>query len=637
MGIRTVAVYSDADADAPHARACDMAIRIGPPAARDSYLKVEAIIEAAKQAGAQAIHPGYGFLSENAGFAEACAANGIVFVGPPPSAMRAMGDKIAAKKTVAAAGVPTVPGYLGGEQSVAALAEHAKRIGLPILVKAAAGGGGKGMRLVTESAAFAESVAAAKREALAAFGSDAVFLEKFLAAPRHIEVQVLADAHGHCVELGERECSIQRRHQKVLEETPSPAVGPALRQEMGDAALRAARAVGYANAGTVEFMLDAGGAYYFLEMNTRLQVEHPITELVMGVDLVRAQLLIAAGRPLQLRQEELEARGHAIEVRIYAEDAENAFLPSTGRITHFELPEGPGVRNDAGVEAGSAVTADYDPLLAKLIVHDRTRDAAIERLRLALDEYLVGGVITNIPFLRWIARHPAFAGGATTTAFIEEHFRPAALREPEDEPRALLAAAAAWAALSCGSGEDDPWRRLGAWRHSSGPRRIAFAGYPEALVSVQRLSGRAAWRSSAGRHEAFVEERGGGAFELHDEGVRASFVGWRRPQSVVVSFAGRPSEFEIARPPNVADAARARVHDGQAGAGAVQAPMTGTVIKVDVKKGDPVRVRQVLAVMEAMKMEHAIVAPYDGIVSRLRTRSGATANAGDTLIEIEPA
>jgi len=636
MGIRTVAVYSDADAGAPHARACDLAIRIGPPPVRDSYLRIEAIVEAAQSVGAQAIHPGYGFLSENAAFAEACAAAGIAFVGPPPAAMRVMGDKIAAKKTVEAAGVPTVAGYLGGEQSIAALTEQAKRIGLPILVKAAAGGGGKGMRLVTEGGAFADSAAAAKREAQAAFGDDTVFLERFLSKPRHIEIQILADAHGRCISLGERECSIQRRHQKVLEETPSTAVSPALREQLGHAAVRAASAVGYRNAGTVEFMLDASGAFYFLEMNTRLQVEHPITELVTGVDLVRAQLLIAAGHDLPLRGEDASPRGHAIEVRIYAEDAENDFLPSTGRITHFELPEGPGIRNDAGVETGSIVTADYDPMLAKLIVYDRTRDAAIERLKAALDEYLVGGVTTNIPFLRWIAGHPAFAAGATTTAFIADHFRPEQLRDQADGERALLAAAAAWAALD-DEESVDPWRRLGAWRHSSSSRQVTFGSHPDKSIAVWRARDSGAWHASFGRQEAIVEERGNGIFELRSDRMRERFAAWRRAASVVVSLAGRPREFAIARPPSLADAARGGAHDGRSAAGVVQAPMSGTIVKVDVRRGDAVRARQVLVVMEAMKMEHAIVAPYDGVVKTVRAKAGGTANSGDALIEIEPA
>ena len=637
MGIRTIAVYSDADARAPHVRACDQAVRIGPAPARESYLNVAAVIEAAKQTRAQAVHPGYGFLSENPAFAEACESAGVAFVGPPAAAMRAMGDKVAAKRTAEAVGVPIVPGYLGPDQSIGMLTEHAKRIGLPLLVKAAAGGGGKGMRLVTEGTEFAEAVAGAKREASAAFGHDAVFLEKYLARPRHIEIQVLADARGNAIHLGERECSIQRRHQKVLEETPSPAVSAALRAEMGAAAVRAALAVGYVNAGTVEFMLDVESNYYFLEMNTRLQVEHPVTELVLGIDLVCAQLLIAAGHALPLRQEDVAARGHAIEVRIYAEDAEHGFLPSVGRITHVELPEGPGVRNDAGIEPGSDVTVDYDPMLAKLIVQDGTRSAAIGRLRCALDEYVVGGVTTNLAFLRWLVRHEAFGRGDTTTAFIDEHFTPDALRDPQADQAARLAAAAAWIALAPTGAVADPWRRLGAWRHSARVHVVSFAGKAKAALSVSFALDRNAWQVSDGRRQALVEQKGAGAFTLQAGGATSRFVAWPRPGGVALSLAGRTYAFEVAAPPSVEASAHGTGLDRALTAGVVQAPMTGTVVKVDVRKGDRVRAHQLVAVLEAMKMEHAVVAPYDGSVSAVRVKAGATVIAGATLVEIEPA
>ncbi|HLY31840.1 MAG TPA: biotin carboxylase N-terminal domain-containing protein, partial [Ktedonobacterales bacterium] len=367
LGIRAIAVYSDADRDAPHVRLADAAYRIGPPPARESYLNIAAIIAAAQTSGAQAIHPGYGFLSENADFAEACASAGIVFIGPPPEAIRKMGSKTAAKRAVEAVGVPTVPGYMGAARDLRTLQREAARVGYPILLKATAGGGGMGQRAVERPEDFAEALASAQREALASFGDEAVFFEKLIVAPRHVEFQILADAHGHTIHLGERECSIQRRRQKVIEESPCVALTPELRAEMGEAAVRAAQAVGYVNAGTCEFLLADDGRYYFLEMNTRLQVEHPITEQVTGVDLVHLQLAIAAGRPLELAQSEISPRGHAIEARLYAEDPAQGYLPSSGRILVFAPPRAPGVRVDAGVSAGGEVSMNYDPMLAKLI------------------------------------------------------------------------------------------------------------------------------------------------------------------------------------------------------------------------------------------------------------------------------
>lgn len=632
MGIRTVAVYSDADVAAPHVRVADVAVRIGPAAARESYLRIDAIVQAARSSGATAIHPGYGFLSENAAFAEALAAAGLVFVGPPPAAMRAMGDKIAAKKTVEAAGVPTVPGYLGEDQTPKALAEHAQRIGTPLLIKAAAGGGGKGMRVVSDLAAFEDALEGAKREAMAAFGDATVFLERYLAAPRHVEIQVLADAHGACIHLGERECSIQRRHQKVLEETPSTAVSPALREAMGAAAVRAATAVGYVNAGTVEFMLDADGRYYFLEMNTRLQVEHAITEEVTGVDLVREQLMIAAGQPLAIDPRDVSPRGHAIEVRIYAEDAENGFLPSVGRITTFRPPEGPGVRNDAGVDESVAVGVDYDPMLAKLIVHDRTRSDCIERLGAALEDYVIGGVATNIPFLRWVVGHEAFRRGDTATDFIPRYFSPEVLRARVGLDAAALAAAVALQLLPARSSLD-PWQRLASWRHAAGPRTVTFEENDGKAITVE-ATGDGAWRASMGSRSALIGERGG-QFSIRVDGTVRSFVAWMTRNRVAVNIGGRVFEFTPLPPPSTTEAARSHRHGGHAGAGSVEAPMSGKIVKVGVKPGDAVEARQVLVIMEAMKMEHTIVAPYDAAVVSVRVKAGDSVGAGDVLAEIE--
>ena len=440
MGIRAIAVYSDIDAGALHVRVADEAYPIGPAPARESYLNIPAILAVAREHGAEAIHPGYGFLSENAEFAEACRSAGVVFIGPTPEAIRLMGSKVAAKRAVEANGVPTVPGYSGERQDTATFVREAARIGYPLMIKAAAGGGGKGMRAVSNPGELEEALAAAKREALAAFGDDAVFLEKLIVAPRHIEFQILADRHGHTIHLGERECSIQRRHQKIIEESPSVALTPELRARMGEAAVRAAQSVGYVNAGTVEFLLDEAGDFYFLEMNTRLQVEHPVTESVIGLDLVRRQLLIAAGQPLALRQEQIAPRGHAIEARLYAEDPANGYLPSTGKLLVFAPPQAPGVRVDAGVRTGDDVSMYYDPMLAKLIVAAEDRPAAIERLEWALRHFAVLGVQTNTPLLEAIATSADFRAGQTTTAFLERHDL-ASLPLPPAPPDALVATA----------------------------------------------------------------------------------------------------------------------------------------------------------------------------------------------------
>src|SRR5947199_4540331 len=385
MGIRTVAVYSEADRDALHVREADEAYAIGPAPAAQSYLQINAIIEVAKKSGAQAIHPGYGFLAENTALVEACEEAGVIFIGPPPSAMRLMGSKIAAKQLAVSVNVPVIPGYHGESQDDAILRQEAERIGFPLLIKASAGGGGKGMREVHRAADFSEELAGARREALAAFGDGTVFLERLIQQPRHVEIQVLGDTFGNLIHLGERECSVQRRHQKIVEESPSVALTPALRAGMGAAAVRIARAAGYINAGTIEFILDADGNFYFLEMNTRLQVEHPVTELVTGIDLVRHQLLIAAGQPLQLTQDQISPRGHAIEMRLYAEDPEQNFLPSTGTVTRFFKPEGPGIRVDNGIESGDEITQFYDPMIAKFIVYVEDRTSAIAGMHKALE------------------------------------------------------------------------------------------------------------------------------------------------------------------------------------------------------------------------------------------------------------
>ncbi|MBV9394641.1 MAG: acetyl-CoA carboxylase biotin carboxylase subunit, partial [Methylobacteriaceae bacterium] len=474
MGIVTVAVYSDADRDAMHVAMADEACRIGPPPARESYLKIEAIIAAAKRAGAEAIHPGYGFLSENAGFADACAAAGITFIGPPAAAIRAMGGKSEAKALMDKAGIPLVPGYHGEDQSPDLLAREAERIGYPVLIKASAGGGGKGMKVATQHSEFASQLASAKREAASSFGDDRVLIEKYLEHPRHVEIQVFADAHGNCVYLFERDCSIQRRHQKVIEEAPAPNFPQEMRARMGQAAVEAARAIGYVGAGTIEFLYDAvAKQFYFMEMNTRLQVEHPVTEMITGLDLVEWQFRIAAGERLPLSQEDLAIHGHAIEARLYAEDPERGFLPQTGRLTHLVFPTGENVRVDTGVKGGDIISIYYDPMIAKLIAWGIDRDAAIRRFRSALAKTQVAGLKTNVAFLARLAGHPAFKAADLDTRFIDRHqsdllvtpppasekeFALAALglllRRDEEARQAALASADPWS----------PWGSRNGWR-----------------------------------------------------------------------------------------------------------------------------------------------------------------------------
>lgn len=424
LGIKSAAIYSEPDRTSLHVRLADEAYPIGPAASSESYLVGEKIIDVARAAGAQAIHPGYGFLAENAAFAAACKKAGLVFIGPPPSAIEMMGDKMAARTAIKKAGVPIVPGTESAIEDESAVVDIAERIGYPILIKAAAGGGGKGMRIVHENSEIKAAVRGAKSEAKSAFGDDRIYVEKYLAKPRHIEIQVIADSHGNCVYLGERECSIQRRHQKVIEEAPSPLVDPAMRKMMGQAAVSAARAAGYVNAGTVEFLADNSKSFYFLEMNTRLQVEHPVTELVTGIDLAVEQIRIAAGERLSFSQDDIAIKGHAIECRIYAEDPASGFLPSTGTITMYQEPAGPGIRVDSGVYEGAEISVYYDPMISKLLAYGKSRAQAISRMQRALSEYRISGVATNLEFHKVILRHPEFEAGNLSTHFIEDHYAP---------------------------------------------------------------------------------------------------------------------------------------------------------------------------------------------------------------------
>ncbi|HET9315254.1 MAG TPA: biotin carboxylase N-terminal domain-containing protein [Vicinamibacteria bacterium] len=468
MGIRTAAVYSEPDRDAVHTREADEAYPIGPAEAARSYLDIEAVVAAARRAQADAVHPGYGFLSQNGDFADAVARAGLAFIGPPGPVHRLMGDKKGARRLMASSSVPVLPGYDGDAQDDATLTAEAARIGWPVMIKPSRGGGGKGMRVVRRAADFADALAGSRREARSAFGDDAMVLERFVERPRHVEVQVMADRAGAVLHLLERECSVQRRHQKVVEETPSPALSDAQRRALCEAGVAAARAAGYVNAGTVEFLLDPDGRFYFLEMNTRLQVEHPVTEAVTGLDLVRMQIEVAAGRPLAIAQQDVIGRGHALEMRLYAEDPDRDDLPSPGRVLHVAPPEGPGVRFDSGIAAGSEVTVYYDPLLAKVITWGRDRQESLERMAAALARTAVLGVVTNLSRLRAIAAHPAFVAGDLHTGFLDEHLRES--QAPADPPPLALAAARAALRLSSSTkgglraAAPDPWSSLGAWR-----------------------------------------------------------------------------------------------------------------------------------------------------------------------------
>ena len=606
MGITPVGIYSEADAEAYHLQFMDEAACVGPAPAAESYLNIPAVIAAAKTLRADAVHPGYGFLSERAEFARAVRDAGLTFVGPSPESMAAMGSKIEAKRRVREFDVPVVPGYEGDDQSREQLRSEAEKIGFPLLIKASAGGGGRGMRVVENLASFDEALDSAKREALAAFGSDAVLLERYLRRPRHIEFQVLADAHGNTIHLGERECSIQRRHQKIVEEAPSVALSPELRAEMGAAAVRAAQSVQYVNAGTCEFMLDEDGGYYFLEMNTRLQVEHPVTELAYGVDLVHWQLRIANGERLTIAQSDAVPRGWAIETRIYAEDPANHMLPSTGTITRWDPPEGPGVRVDGGVQRGSEVSVYYDPMLAKLIVWGEDRAAAIERLTRSLQDFAIGGIRANVPLLLWIAKDEAYRAGDTTTSFLAERLDESIFSAKREIPRTAIAQAAAALLRE----RRAPWRIGGVGvplRLQCGDTSFAIEASATANANVWRLSGDVQ-----------------GEIDLADRAANADV----RDGGVTVFAGGDAWEFRFATPPSP----DASGHHGHGGAnGRILSPMPGKIVKIAVSDGDAVQARDLLVVLEAMKMEHRIEAPAAATVSALHVREGDIV-AGDALL-----
>ena len=645
LGIKTVAVYSDADRNARHVAMADEAVHIGPSAARESYLVADRIIDAARRTGAQAVHPGYGFLSENAGFADACAATGIVFIGPPAASIRAMGSKSEAKKIMEKARVPLVPGYHGDDQSPELLAAEAAKIGFPVLIKASAGGGGKGMRVVESAEKFADALAGAKREAKASFADDHVLVEKYLTRPRHIEIQVFADGQGNCLYLFERDCSLQRRHQKVIEEAPAPNMDPVRRKQMGEAAVAAARAIGYQGAGTVEFIADQDGTFFFMEMNTRLQVEHPVTEAITGQDLVEWQLIVAAGGKMPLTQDELRIDGHAVEVRLYAEDPARNFLPSTGTLVHLKLPEeGAHVRVDTGVRQGDTVTPFYDPMIAKVIVHDRDRTSALRRMAALMGETEVVGVTTNSVLLKALCSHPAFVGGEVDTGFIERHRATLFAKPAPAGDRAFAVATLArlleWqdAAQPAAGDPWSPWNQQNGFRLlDEGHEEVRWKdGEREVVVIARRLrSGGVRLELPEGAREARVERREDGTLSigLGEDTFTATVVRRTALDGGIdyTLFMGEGSNrLRLVDPLDVTQ------YEATASADAmVRAPLPGKIIDLRVKAGDTVSKGQALLVLEAMKMEHTLAAPADGTVKSLRYAVGEQVPEGAELVEFE--
>jgi acetyl-CoA/propionyl-CoA carboxylase, biotin carboxylase, biotin carboxyl carrier protein len=636
LGIESVAVYSDADVGARHVREADMAVRLGPAAASESYLDVERVIAAAVETGAEAIHPGYGFLSENPALARACTARGIVFVGPPVSAIEAMADKISAKVTVAAAGVRVVPGRDESGLDDDELFAAAIDVGLPVLLKPSAGGGGKGMRLVRAEHELRAQIESARREARNAFGDDTILVERYITNPRHIEIQVLADAHGNVVHLGERECSLQRRHQKIIEEAPSPFVTPEVRAKLGSQAVEAARACGYTGAGTVEFIMsnDRPDEFFFMEMNTRLQVEHPVTEMVYGIDLVEWQLRVAAGEPLTFDQSAVLPTGHAIEARVYAEDPSRGFLPTGGLVCHLVEPTGVGVRVDSSLTAGMAIGSDYDPMLAKIIAHGSTRDEALRRLDRALSETVVLGVTTNIQFLRSLLADHDVKAGRLDTGLVEQ--RGASLVSAKI-PDAVPVVAALLPLLNAKNG-NDPWQAVTGWRHG-GPswvrRQLDMPTGQVSSVNV-RVRDATSWDvaiDDATPIVATVVVEPAGIARVTIGHITTPMVFHRDGATTWIGIAG--SAWSISDHDPASDRLRSDV--GASGHGPIRSPMPGTVIDVLVAEGDRVTAGQRVAIVEAMKMEHALVAPIDGVVSTVHARPGQTVKLDEAVITISVA
>ena len=644
LGIRTVAVYSDADRDVRHVETAGEAWRLGPAPAAQSYLDIERVIAVAAASGADAVHPGYGFLSENPGFIEACDAAGVVFVGPPAAAVRAMGLKDAAKRVMEAAGVQVVPGYHGEDQDDTELLAHARRIGFPVLVKAVAGGGGKGMRRAGGAAGFGPALEAARREARSSFGDDRVLVERCIERPRHVEIQVFADAHGNAVHLFERDCSLQRRHQKVVEESPAPGMTRAMRAAMGAAAVRAARAIGYRGAGTVEFIADASDGlredrFWFMEMNTRLQVEHPVTEMVTGTDLVEWQLRVAAGEPLPAAQAELTIAGHAVEARVYAEDPERGFLPSTGTLAHMSVPpESRHVRVDRGVREGNAVTPHYDPMIAKVVAHGENRAAALDRLADALGRFAIAGVDTNLPFLSRLVADAEFRAGRFDTGLIDRSLDALLARDPVPDAVLALAAMHAADALAdpvwidarddapgdtAGAGWRDPWSTSTGWRlWGAGAQTVHLRidGDPvEARVTFPEAGGCRVDVGDASVVASLLRRDGGRVtLDLSDRIVSARLV----PDGDRLHVVHDGRAYAVDLPDRTTE-------DDEAGSATldVVAPLPGRIVKTAVRRGDAVRRGAALMVLEAMKMELAVEAPRDGVVGAV------TVSEGDQVVE----
>jgi 3-methylcrotonyl-CoA carboxylase alpha subunit len=650
LGIATVAVYSDADANAPHVKACDEAIHIGPPQPAESYLKIDRIIEAAMRTGAEAVHPGYGFLSENEKFADALDAAKLVFIGPTAKTIRAMGSKSAAKDLMEKAGVPTTPGYQGADQSYETFKRECARIGYPVLLKATAGGGGKGMKIVEREADLAEQLASAQREGKNSFGDDRILVEKFIARARHLEVQIVGDGKGEVVHFFERDCSVQRRHQKIIEEAPAPRLPADVRARLHAIGVNAGKAALYRGAGTVECLYDGKDGVWFMEMNTRLQVEHPVSEEITGVDLVEWQLRVAAGEGLPLKQQEIRERGHAFEARLYAENPDNNFAPSIGRLTTLRAPHG--CRVDSGVEEGQTITPYYDPMIAKIITHGASREEALARLRLALEQVRVGGIETNARFLHRLAGDPDFVAGDVSTRYIDDH-RAALFAEPKGETRALAAALLQRDVDIAGAASRDPWEALTGFRLNKPAKSVAFVeidGEP-AIARVTKSDAGADVEIDAGAAAAFRRRRA----DAPKEDKAASAPATR------FSFSGAPSDAGLrlvmnggAFTADVVDHGDARrvfigadhwdirhpdvlsgALGGHSAGGSLNAPMPGVVTLLKARPGERVAAGAVLMIMEAMKMEHAIKAPHDGVLKSFRFKQGDQVKDGDLLVEFE--
>ena len=639
QGIKTVAVYSDADKNALHVQMADEAVYLGPSPSKESYLRGELIIEKAKELGVDAIHPGYGFLSENAEFANLCAKNNIIFVGPPASAIEAMGSKSAAKHIMEKAGVPLVPGYHGDDQSEAVLKGAADEMGYPVLLKAAAGGGGKGMRQVWSEKEFSQALNAAKRESMASFGDDHMLVEKYLTRPRHVEIQVFCDTHGNGVYLFERDCSVQRRHQKIIEEAPAPNMSQSVREKMGEAAILAAKAINYVGAGTVEFLLDEDDSFYFMEMNTRLQVEHPVTEMITREDLVHWQLTIAEGKPLPKQQNELTLTGHAFEARIYAEDPNNEFLPSTGTLRLLRTPkENDVVRVDTGVVEGDEVSVFYDPMIAKLVVWGENREIALKRLISALGDYYIDGVSTNIDFLKRVATHPAFVAAELTTTFVEKHhdslFSATSEDAASDDTQVNIPVMALLSLLNRKVSRSDKtpsvWSTVGAWRANANHTEILtlLCNQEEVHVGVkhQRHGTEDAWELSVGDNSYNVKGK------LVDSALHATINGYKS----TFTYSDNDGVFTLFNKDTHAKfsliSASLGDDNDDNGDANFSAPMNGTIVAHLVEKGVLVKKGEPILVMEAMKMEHSIIAPHDGAVEEFFFNPGELVDGGATLL-----